>query len=178
MNNELTPDGNVNWFAMRIKTGWEKRVAESVEGKGFEGFLPTYQSRRRWSDRFQTVEMPLFPGYMFCRLDPTRRLPLLQIPGVQHFVGIAKVPVAVEESEIAAILRTVQSGLFAEPWPFMKVGDRVRVEYGPLTGLEGLFIEVKKGHRIVVSVNLLMRSVAVEIERDWVKPIDTVRRVA
>jgi len=178
MNDELLSSGTVNWFALRVKTGWEKKVAASAESKGFEGFLPTYQTRRRWSDRYKTLEMPLFPGYFFCRLDPEARLPLLKIPGVHHFVGVGKIPMPIEESEIVAIERTIQSGLFAEPWPFMTVGDRVRVEYGPLAGVEGLFIEIKKQHRIVVSVSLLMRSVAVEIERDWVKPLDPPRRVA
>src|SRR5579863_2483916 len=93
------------WFALRVKSRSEKIVATIARNKGFEEFLPLYQSRRRWSDRFKSVELPLFPGYVFCRLNPEFRLPLLTIPGVMSFVGIGKVPVPIEEAEIAAIKR-------------------------------------------------------------------------
>jgi transcription antitermination factor NusG len=160
------------WFAVRVKSRCEKVVAQMAEGRGFEEFLPVYRSRRKWSDRQQDVELPLFPGYLFCRLNPEHRLPLLTIPGVLHIVGIGKTPVPVDDFEIAAIQGAVQSGLSAEPWPFLEVGDRVRLEAGPLTGLEGILVGSDKQQRIVVSVTLLRRSVAVTIERDWVRPLD------
>jgi transcription antitermination factor NusG len=131
-----------------------------------------YRCRRRWSDRQQEVEFPLFPGYLFCRLNPEHRLPLLTIPGVVHLVGVGKTPAPVEDAEIAAIQAAVHSGLKAEPWPFLEVGDQVRLESGPLTGLEGILVASDKQQRIVVSVTLLRRSVAVSIERDWVRPLD------
>jgi transcription antitermination factor NusG len=138
--------------------------------------LPVCQSRRRWSDRVKSLELPLFPGYLFCRLDPRYRLPILTIPGVQHFVGAGRVPVAIDDAEIAAIQTAIRAGLPTEPWPYLAAGQRVRVERGPLEGLEGLLIEVRKQQRIVVSVPLLMRSVAVEIERDWVTPAHEIAR--
>lgn len=166
------------WFALRVKSRAEKIVSLMARHKGFEEFLPLYQSRRRWSDRVKSVELPLIPGYVFCRLNPEHRLPLLTIPGVLHLVGIGKVPVPIEDSEIAAIQAAVRSGLWAEPWPFLEVGQRVELRDGPLAGLEGFLIDVRKQHRVVVSVSLLQRSVAVEIERDWVKPTNaTVRKV-
>jgi transcription antitermination factor NusG len=164
------------WFALRVKSRSEKLVATMAHNKGFQEFLPLHQCRRRWSDRFKSVELPLFPGYVFCRLNPERRLPILIIPGVLHFVGLGRVPVPIDDAEIAAIEKAVRSGLDVQPWPFLNVGQRVRVEFGPLAGVEGILVELRKQRRIVVSVSLLQRSVGVEIEADWVKPLDANRR--
>lgn len=160
------------WFALRVRSRYEKLVATMANGMGFEDFLPVYQSHRRWSDRVKVVELPLFPGYVFCRLNVERRLPLLTIPGVLHFVGIGRVPAPIADAEIAAIQKALQSGLSAEPWPFLEAGHRVRLEAGPLAGLEGILVESPKKDRVVVSVTLLNRSVAVGIERHWVTPLD------
>jgi transcription antitermination factor NusG len=118
------------------------------------------------------VELPLFPGYVFCRLDPRFRLPLLVTPGVFHLVGIGKAAAPIDDEEIAAIQRIVRSGSGAESWPYLAIGQRVCIEYGPLAGLEGFLVEIRKQQRVVVSVTLLRRSVAVEVERDWVRPLD------
>jgi transcription antitermination factor NusG len=159
------------WFALRVKSRSEKIVSTIARYKGFEEFLPLYHSRRRWSDRFKSVELPLFPGYVFCRANPQFRLPLLTIPGVLSFVGIGKVPAPIDQAEIAAIQRAIGAGLRAEPYPFLEVGQRVRLAEGPLAGLEGFLVEVRKQQRIAVSVSLLKRSVAVEIDRHWVRPL-------
>jgi transcription antitermination factor NusG len=172
MNSEKLQEGNEQWFALRVKSRYEKLVATLANNKGFEEFLPMYQSRRRWSDRLKSIEFPLFPGYVFCRLNPQHRLPLLTIPGVLHFVGIGKVPVPIEDAEIASIQTAVRSGLSAEPWPFLQVGQRVRLEQGPLVGLDGILIGTSKQQRLVVSVTLLKRSVAVTIEPHWATPLD------
>ena len=105
-------------------------------------------------------------------MNPERRLPLLTIPGALHFVGIREIPVPIDDVEIAAIQAVVRSGLFAEPWPFPKVGQRVRLEEGPLASLEGILVETSKGRGVVVSVTLLGRSVAVAVESHWIKPLD------
>jgi transcription antitermination factor NusG len=160
------------WFALRVKSRHEKLVATVAQNKGFEQFLPLYQSRRRWSDRVKSIELPLFPGYLFCRLDSRYRLPLLTIPGVLHFVGIGKIPVPIETSEINAIQTAIQSGLLVEPCSFLETGQRVRLEAGPLAGIEGIVLGTSKQQRVVVSVTLLRRSVAVAIERDWAIPVD------
>jgi transcription termination/antitermination protein NusG len=164
------------WFALRVKSRFERMVAGAVRGKGFEEFLPLYSSRRRWSDRTKTVEVPLFPGYVFCRLYVEQRLPLLTIPGAMHLVGIGRMPIAIDDAEMAAVQAAVESGLGTEPWPFLNVGQRVQLEAGPLAGLEGILVQVRKQRRLVVSVSLLRRSVAVEIERDWVRPVNVSRR--
>lgn len=166
------------WFALRVKSRCEKAVAMMAQHKGFEEFLPLYQSRRRWSDRLQSVELPFFPGYLFCRLNPQHRLPLLTIPGVLHFVGIGKIPVPIEDSEIAALQTAVRSGLLAEPWPFLEIGQRVRLEEGPLAGLEGILVGTAKQQRILVSVTLLKRSVAVVIDRHWATPLGSSGRLS
>jgi transcription antitermination factor NusG len=160
------------WFALRVKSRSEKIVATLARHKGFEEFLPLYQSRRRWSDRVKSVELPLFPGYVFCRANPEARLPILTIPGVMSFVGIGRVPAPIDDAEIAAIQRAIGAGLLAEPYPFLEIGHRVRVAEGPLRGMEGFLVDVRKEQRIVVSVTLLKRSVAVEIDRHWVRPVD------
>jgi len=160
------------WFALRVKSRTEKVVATIARNKGYEEFLPLYQSRRKWSDRYKSIQMPLFPGYVFCRLNPEFRLPLLTIPGVMNFVGIGKTPIAIDESEIASIQAAIGAGLSAEPYPFLQVGQKVRLAEGPLSGLEGLLVEVRREQRLVVSVSMLKRSVAVEIDRHWVRPID------
>jgi transcription antitermination factor NusG len=159
------------WFALHVKPRHEKVAAWALHNQGYEEFLPIYRSRRRWSDRIKELDIPLLPGYIFCRFDPDNRLPILMSPGVVAVVGVGKTPAPVAESEVAALQRVVQSGLRAEAWPFLKVGQAVRIELGPLAGLEGILTELKNRHRLVVSVTLLQRSVAVEIDRVWVSPI-------
>src|SRR5260221_3009079 len=109
-------DVDLHWFALRVKSRCEKMISSALESKGCEEFLPLYHCRRRRCDRFKSVELPLFPGYVFCRLDPRFQLPLLVTPGVLHFVGIGKAPASIEDEEIAAIQHVVRSGLDAEPW--------------------------------------------------------------
>lgn len=163
---------SIHWFALRVKSRSERVVATLARQKGFEEFLPLYSVRRRWSDRFKSVELPLFPGYVFCRLDARYRLPLMTVPGVISFVGIGRIPVPIDDAEIASIQAAVKSGLLAEPYPFLEVGQRVRLEEGPLKGVEGFLVEVCKQQRVAVSVSLLKRSIAVEIDRNWVRPLD------
>lgn len=159
------------WFALRVKSRFEKKTTLHLEGLGLEPFNPLYRSRRRWSDRIKQVELPLFPGYVFCRFDPNDRLPVLQTPGVVSIVGFAGRPAPVDEEEIAAIQAIVRSSSPALPWPFLREGQRVRLVRGALRGLEGILLEVKSECRLVVSVTLLQRSVAVEIDRDDIEPV-------
>lgn len=164
------------WFALRVKSRSEKMVAAIARNKGFEEFLPLFQSRRRWSDRFKSIELPLFPGYLFCKLNLDERMGVLTIPGVMSFVGLGKVPVPIEDAEIAAIQAAIRAGLSTEPFPFLEVGQKVRLAEGPLTGLEGLLVEIRKQQRLIVSVSILQRSVSVEIDKHWVRPIDATGR--
>jgi transcription antitermination factor NusG len=159
------------WFALQVKGNYENVVAAHLGGKGYEWFLPLYKIRNRWSDRWKEINRPLFPGYLFCRLDPLNRFPILTIPGVSRIVGAAKNPVPIDKTEIEAIQVAVKSGLPSQPWPFMKIGQTVRIERGPLRGLEGILSDFRNNHRLVLSVTLLQRSIAVQVEDTWVTPI-------
>jgi transcription antitermination factor NusG len=159
---------NRQWYALHIRPRFEKLAAKHLSDKGYEGYLPIYTSRRRWSDRMKEVEVPLFPGYTFCKFDVQERLPILLCPGVLSIVGIAKTPTAVPDREIFSIQQLLASGLPCGPWPFVQVGQSVSVERGPLAGLDGTIIEVKSSLRLILSLPLLQRSVAVEIDRDCV----------
>lgn len=146
----------------------EVGVSDHLQGKGYEWFLPLYKSRRRWSDRIKEVDAPLFPGYLFCRFDPHDRLPILKTPGVTQIVGYNHVPIPVDEQEITAIRRLVASGVPNFPCAYLAVGSKVRIDAGALRGLEGILIDVKGKRRLVLSITLLQRSVAVEIDSDAV----------
>ncbi len=159
------------WFAIRVKSQYEKITAVSLRGKGYEEFAPMYRSRRYWSDRVKELDLPLFPGYIFCRFDPLRRLPILTSPGIVSIVGVGKNPEPVDDAEIARIQAIIRWGVLASPWPFLRAGQKIAVTRGPLTGVEGFLVSVKNQYRLVVSIQLLQRSVAAEIDRDWVQPI-------
>jgi transcription antitermination factor NusG len=169
---EMTTNSS-HWYALQIQTRLANVAAATLQGKGFEQFLPVYSSRRRWSDRVKVIQLPLFPGYLFCRLDLSDRLvPVLTTPGVIGFVGVGKTPIPIAAEEIDAVKRVVQSGLTAQPWPYLPVGTRVAVDGGPLAGIQGIVASADKVSRLVVSVSLLQRSVAVEIDREWARPLD------
>jgi transcription antitermination factor NusG len=159
------------WFALQVRARHEQGVAAHLDGIGFEWFLPLYKCRKRWSDRIKEAEVPLFPGYLFCRLNPQDRLPILKTPGVVQIVGYNRQPVPVDEVEIMALQRLVSSGMPNHPWPYLEVGEQVRIESGPLRGLEGRVVEFKGNHRLVLSVKLLQRSVAVEMDSAFVESV-------
>jgi len=159
------------WFALQVRTRYEKTVASFLDGKGYHWFLPTFREKRRWSDRIKESDSPLFPGYLFCQFDPHHRLPILKTPGLISIVGTAKIPTPVDRAEILAIHALVNSGLPRQPWPYLQAGERVRIEHGALAGLEGIFLHEKGNDRLVLSVTLLQRSIAAEIDRSWVVPI-------
>jgi transcription antitermination factor NusG len=156
------------WFAILVRTSREKAANSLLENTGYECFLPVSKYMRRWSDRVKEVEVPLFPGYLFCRMNQHNRLPVLMTPGVMQIVGVGKTPVPVEEEEIAAIQRVGTSGLSTMPWPYLEVGHVARIEDGPLRGMTGIVVKIKSGLKLVLSVSLLQRSVAVEIDRSWI----------
>jgi transcriptional antiterminator NusG len=161
------------WFAVQAKTTHEKRVASLLSYQEYECFLPVYTCRRRWSDRIKEVELPLFPGYVFCRFDVHARGPILKTPSVNGIVGIGGRPAAIDDAEIAAIQLVNRSGLGMRPHPFLQAGQRVRIEGGSLDGVEGIIEDIRRRNRLIVSVSLLQRSVAVEIDSAWVTPIQS-----
>lgn len=162
------------WFALETRNRYEEFVAKQLRGKGYEPFLPVYKERRRWSDRFKEIEVPLFPRYVFCRFNVQNRLPVLTTAGLVQIVGAGKNPIPIDDEEIAAIQTVVQSGLPRQPWPFMQIQQKARITYGPLCGLEGTLLKFKGHHRLVLSVTLLQRSIAVEVDSNWVMPVSQV----
>lgn len=161
----------LSWFALRVRSNYERLTISHLEGRGYEQFAPSYTVKKRWSDRTKQIEQYLFPGYVFCRCDPNDRLPVLTAPGVVEMVGFGKAPEPVPDAEIERVRRMVESGLLITPYPYVRVGQAVVIERGPLSGLEGILVEVKGNVRLVVSINLLQRSVSAEVDRDSIRPI-------
>jgi transcriptional antiterminator NusG len=160
-----------SWFALQTRPRHEKTVSSMLEGKGYEPFLPLYQSWHRSSGRLKSVQLPLFPGYLFCRFDWHRRLPILMTPGLFCIVSTGTGPTSIPDEEIAGIQVCCTSGLEVTPWAYLEPGDPVRVEVGPMRGVEGVYLCDKSAGRLVLSIHLLRRAVAVEMDRDWVRPI-------
>jgi len=173
--NHTKSSNNFSWFALQIRSRWEGTTAGLLRGKGLETLLPTYSTKRKWSDRFKVVEAPLFPGYVFCRFDVHNRLPVLITPGVISVVGRGKTPIAVDDREILSIQSAVGSGIRMEPWPYVEIGERVRVKDDVLDGMEGILTNFKGSDRVVISVTLLRRSVALEIDRSRITPLGSPR---
>lgn len=168
----LDPAVRFPWYALRVLSNHEKPVSAALMQRDYSEFLPMYRARRRWSDRYQDVDVPLFPGYVFCRLNVNNRLPVLMVPGVMHIVGIGKVPLPVEEQEIASIQAVVSSGILLQPCPFLKVGQTVRIEEGPLRNVQGILTEFDGAQKLILSITLLQRSLAVSIPRHAVRPAE------
>lgn len=159
------------WWALYTRHQHEKTVAEMLSAKGLEVFLPLYVTRRRWKDRNKVLSLPLFPGYLFVQGGPDRRLQVLTTPGIHMILCNGDHPAIIPELEIEAIRRAVEGSYRIEPHPFLKCGDRVRVKRGALEGVEGVLVRKKNMCRLVLSVDLLERSVAVEIDASDVEPV-------
>ena len=158
------------WFALTVKHQHERRAAGALSAGGVDTFLPLYQARRRWSDRVKELDLPLFPGYLFGRFQDGDRQRVLRTPGVTRIVGFGGIPAPVVEGELEAIRAALASKLPIGPWPYPKPGDRVRIEAGPLRGVEGTLVREKDACRLVLSVDLLQRAVAVEIPAASIAP--------
>lgn len=161
------------WYAVYTKHQHEKSAADVLTRKGFEILLPLYTTRHKWKDRSKLVRLPLFPCYVFVRASLDQRVEILKTPGIFWFVASGGHPATVPLHEIDA-LRTVQeSPARCEPHPYLKSGDRVRVKTGSLAGIEGFLVRFKNQSRIVLSVGLLQKSVAVEIDATAVDRVKT-----
>jgi transcription antitermination factor NusG len=164
---------NHNWFAVCTRHQHEKTAVRNLEYKEFEVFLPLYKERHRWKDRVKEVSVPLFPGYFFVREGFKRWFAILSTPGVSSIVSCGGQPVAIPFSEIEGVKRIVESTLRVEPHPFLKSGDWVRVKHGPIAGVEGVLLRKKNSSRLVLSVEMLGKSAAVEIDATDVERIPT-----
>ncbi len=161
----------LSWYALQVNCRKESSVASQIEGRGFECFLPTYKSLRKWSDRTKEVDQALFPGYLFCRFEYQERQPIVTAAGVVQVVGNGRIAIPIPDGEIEALQVAVSSGIPAQPWPYLKAGELVRVNYGHLSGLQGILVNFKGNHRVVLSVTLLQRSLALEVDLSWVSAV-------
>jgi transcription antitermination factor NusG len=167
----IEQDLSHNWFAVCTRHQHEKTAARNLEYKEFEVFLPLYKARHRWKDRIKEVSLPLFPGYLFVREGSKRWLAVLTTPGVSSIVSCGGQPAAIPFAEIEGLKRVVDSTLGVEPHPFLKSGDWVRVKYGPIAGVEGILLRKKNVARLVLSVEMLGKSAAVEVDATDVERI-------
>jgi len=158
--------GSRDWFALHTRTRWEQKILAHITGKGHEAYVPTFRQRRRWSDRFQTIEIPMFPGYVFVRevSSAVDRLAILQTNSVYGFVTFAGVTARVPDQQINDLRRIEEQTSACTPWSFLKAGQRVRIRGGCLDGLEGIFLAESSGSKLVISIMPMQRSIAVSID--------------
>jgi transcription antitermination factor NusG len=164
------PNSTSGWFALTVRPNHEHSATRGLGCQGFETYLPVYRARKRWSDRVRQTDAVLFPGYVFCRFGLREKLRVLQSPGVRSIVGAGKQPAPVEENEISAVRAVLSSGGAVAPWPYLRIGQSVIIEHGPLAPLRGVILRTKNSWRVVVSVDALGSSVSVELDSDLLSP--------
>jgi transcription antitermination factor NusG len=160
-----------SWYAAYTYANHEKKAAAEISRRGMESFLPVYRTMRRWSDRRVELELPLFPSYVFVRMEMRDRLNLLQVPGVAWLVGFGGTPAALPGEDIEGLRTRLRGQLRADPHPFLTAGRRVCVKCGPLAGLQGILVRRKGKFRLVVSIELIKRAMAVDVDAADVEPL-------
>ena len=161
----------IPWFALQVRPNTERTTSTLLLQKGFPVILPLYHYRSRWSDRSKKLTAPLFPGYSFCQFSSDLRIPVLTTPNVIRVVGFGHEPIPIPDREVNWIRTIASSGAPTYPWEYVGAGHRVRVVSGALEGVEGSLLRCEKHDRLVVSIEMLQRSVAVELDRDELMPI-------
>jgi transcription antitermination factor NusG len=168
---EAVSSGVVCWYATHVRSRHEKQVVLQLQERGISCVLPLYRSVHRWKDRRKELELVLFPGYVFVHIDLKERLRVLQLPSVVRLVSFNGRPTPLPEGEIERISNGLASGLCLEPHPYLKIGRRVQIRSGPLAGAEGILTRRKDHFRVVLSIDLIMRSVAVEVDEADLEPV-------
>lgn len=168
---EPSRERKASWYALYTKSRHEKLVHQELQRKGIESFLPLRHLKRRWSDRTQEIEEPLFKGYLFVRTDLKNRFDILNTRGSVKFVGFNSGPVSVPEKDLEAVKCFVRERISIDPFPYLAQGDRVYVRSGPLKGIEGLIARKDRHSRLVISLDMLFQSVSVEIDEALIEKI-------
>ena len=168
---EFYSDAAIPWYALQVRPNTERTTSTLLSQKGFPVMLPLYYYRSRWSDRMKKMTAPLFPGYSFCQFPVDLRMPVLTTPNVLRVVGFGHEPAPIPEHEVAWIRTIANSGVPSYPWEYLCAGCKVRVVSGPLEGVEGSLLRCEKHDRLIVSIEMLQRSVAVELGRDELIPV-------
>jgi transcription antitermination factor NusG len=158
------------WYAAYTSPRHEKYVARQLDERSIDSFLPLYRSLRRWKDRRKQIELPLFPGYVFVHFDLQQRLRILGLPGVVRLVNFNGQPATLPDHDIETLRKGLDLQIYAEPHPYLRVGRRVRVLHGPMAGTEGILVRKKDKFRLVISLEAIMRSIAVEVDASDVQP--------
>ena len=166
-----------SWYALYTKHQHEKTVARNLLCKGFETFLPLYAAARNWKDRAKLLHLPLFPCYVFLKTNLERRLAIITTPGVHALVSNGGQPAPIPTAEIESIRHVVSTSTHVEPYPFLESGDSVRVTSGPLTGIQGILVRKKTIYRLVLSVEMLGKAAAVEIDAVSIERLNEKPRV-
>ncbi len=167
---------NMLWYALQIRPRYESMAATLLKNKGYDILAPVYHSIRRWSDRTKCLEAPLFPGYIFCQFDPRARsdAPVVKTPGVIKILGFSNKPTPLDEVEIESVRIATESPFSPRPHPYVHAGARVRIVAGPLAGVEGILIKHNKRDALVISVSMLNRSIAVQVDNSCVESAEMV----
>ena len=164
---------SAQWYAGYTAARHEKRIAEHFVQRGIEHFLPLYETIHRWNNGRHRVQLPLFPGYIFVRIAVREKLRVLEVPGFVRLVGFNGLPCALPESDINRMMEALSKGVLAEPYPYLTVGTRVEIRNGPLKGMTGILVRRRNKYRVGISVDLIMRSMIVEVEAGDVIPRTT-----
>ena len=167
----MNPSWTAPWIAVVVRPRAEQTAQKGLAGAGLETFVAWHGVRRRWSDRVKVIQENLFPGYVFCRSTFEDRLTVLRQPGVTGVVSFCRVPAFIPDEQLAAVRRMLSADLPLGPWPFLCAGQRVRVKNGVLAGLEGTLVRDTSAWRVVVCVEALQRSIAVQVDRDQIYPL-------
>ena len=166
------PGDQLRWYAVYTKSRHEKRIKEQLDGRSIESFLPLYQTVHRWKDRRVLVSLPVFPGYLFVRISlREHRWPVVSVPGIVNLVGRVGCPTAIADQEVEALRICAAQGRKMVPHRYLVMGGRVRVRTGPLADMEGILVRQKGKSRLILSVNLIARAVAVEVDAGDVTPV-------
>lgn len=164
----LVPDLSLidppRWYAVYTYPRHEKSVLEHFQSKSLEAFLPTFATESRWKDRRVRLQTPVFPGYVFTRINAGHRNKVLSSPGVIRMLSFNGMPAPIDDAEIESVKLCLERGMVLKPCPFLEVGDRVRVKSGVLEGLEGHISRCKSDRRLIVPITLIHQSVAIEID--------------
>jgi transcription termination/antitermination protein NusG len=161
---QLFAENQPRWYAAYTCANHEKKAASEISRRGIEAFLPLYRTARRWSDRRIELQLPLFQGYVFVHLLLSDRLKVLQVPGVVRLVGFGGLPAPLPDEQMESLRTGLVGRLLVEPHPFLAVGKRVRIKRGPLAGMRGILLRRKGRFRLVVSIELIQRAIAVDTD--------------
>jgi transcription antitermination factor NusG len=160
----LSSSTTSRWYAAYTCVHHEKRILQQLSERNIDGFVPLYHSVRRWKDRRKELDLVLFPGYVSVRIPLQHRLRVLQVPGVVNFVNFNGLPTPLPEGEVEALRKASAQGVFGAPHPYLKTGRRVLIRNGPFTGVQGVLLRKKDKYRFVLSIEMIMRSVAIEMD--------------